>query len=175
MNKFMTSFLIPTIVFIGIMFFGYKGILYGVSRIRQDPINQQYITIAERDAEINCLARNIAEEAGGENAEGKVAVAQVTLNRVHSGKFGNSVCSVVYSHAQFSWTLTKPKALPFKDKVVYNESVVVAKKVLLEGYTLPSLTKATYYHNFTVNPSWNKNMKKVAVIGHHIFYDATQG
>lgn len=173
MNKFMTSYLIPTIVLIAVLFLGYKGIMYEVTRIQQDPTNKSYITMQQRDAEINCLARNVAEEAGGENAEGKVGVAQVTLNRVHSGKFGNSVCEIVYAHAQFSWTLTKPKALPFKDKAVYAESVVVAKRVLLEGYTLPSLKNATYYHNFTVNPTWNRNMKKVAVIGHHIFYEAS--
>lgn len=171
MNKFLNSFVFPSFVFLAVIFGAYTAVLYCYKHIKSDPINQKYITMQQRDAELNCLARNVAEEAGGENAEGKVAVAQVTLNRVRSGKFGDSICSVVYSHAQFSWTLTKPKSLPFKDKAVYNESVIVAKKVLLEGYTLPSLTKATYYHNFTVNPSWNKNMRKVAVIGHHIFYE----
>jgi hypothetical protein len=33
--------------------------------------------------------------------EGKVAVAQVTLNRVESGKFANTVCGVVYQKNVF--------------------------------------------------------------------------
>ena len=46
--------------------------------------------------------------------------------------------------------------------------MTVAKKVLLEGFRLPSINKALYYHADYVNPKWNK--PKVAKIGRHIFY-----
>jgi spore germination cell wall hydrolase CwlJ-like protein len=43
-----------------------------------------------------------------------------------------------------------------------------AKKVLLEGFRLPGLKDALYYHADSINPGWNK--QKIAQIGHHIFY-----
>ena len=56
------------------------------------------INISGRD--VDCLARNIYYEAGGEPEEGKVAVAMVTINRVRDGRFGNSICSVVGQRTQ---------------------------------------------------------------------------
>ena len=44
----------------------------------------------------------------------------------------------------------------------------VAKKVLLEGFRLPSMKNALYYHADYVNIQWNK--PEIARIGHHIFY-----
>ena len=47
------------------------------------------------DKDVDCMARNIFYEAGGESREGKIAVAQVTLNRAQDPRFGRSVCEVV--------------------------------------------------------------------------------
>lgn len=47
------------------------------------------------DRDVECMARNIFYEAGGESREGKIAVAQVTLNRAQDPRFGQSVCEVV--------------------------------------------------------------------------------
>jgi len=61
------------------------------------------ITTSARDVEkqLQCMARNIYWEAASEPFEGKVAVAQVTINRVQSGKFADSVCGVVYQKTKF--------------------------------------------------------------------------
>jgi spore germination cell wall hydrolase CwlJ-like protein len=47
------------------------------------------------DRDIECMARNIFYEAGGESTEGKIAVGVVTLNRTQDGRFGRTVCDVV--------------------------------------------------------------------------------
>ena len=47
------------------------------------------------DKDIECMARNIFYEAGGEPTEGKIAVGVVTLNRTQDGRFGRTVCDVV--------------------------------------------------------------------------------
>ena len=60
-----------------------------------------YISAAQRTRELDCLTRNIYWEAANEPFEGKVGVAQVTLNRVESGKFASSVCAVVYQKNVF--------------------------------------------------------------------------
>jgi spore germination cell wall hydrolase CwlJ-like protein len=134
------------------------------------------ITAAERTKQLDCLTRNIYWEAASEPFEGKVAVAQVTMNRVAAGNFGNGVCGVVFQKnvfyekvvCQFSWACESThKFKPIHPKL-YAESEEVAKKVLLENFRLPGLTSAIYYHADYVNPGWRK--EKIIKIGRHIFY-----
>ena len=49
-----------------------------------------------------CMAKNIYYEAASESFEGKLAVAQVTMNRVNSKKFPSNVCDVVYQRGSYS-------------------------------------------------------------------------
>lgn len=134
------------------------------------------ITAKMRQTQLECLARNIYYEAGYEPFEGKVAVAQVTLNRAESGQFPSDVCQVVYQKnivyekvlCQFSWYCEQASFKRPVNGLVYAESMEVAKKVLLEGFRLPSVKQALYYHADYVNPRWNKT--PIAKIGRHIFY-----
>jgi len=143
------------------------------NRIKADETNQNYITLKERYRQLDCLTENIYYEATGENAEGKIAIAQVTINRANSSNFPNDICKVVYQKngvvCQFSWYCDKPKALKKRNEVAYNEAREVAKAVLLEGERLSSLENAEFYHADYVNPGWK--YKKLAKIGKHIFYE----
>jgi spore germination cell wall hydrolase CwlJ-like protein len=133
------------------------------------------VSIKTREKELNCLAINIYREAGYEPFEGKVAVAQVTMNRVASPDFPNDVCGVVYQKTtatrtvcQFSWYCdSKHRTRPVGQKA-YDESYEVAKKVLLENFRLDVLKPALYYHADYVNPQWR--LEKIGKIGQHIFY-----
>ena len=135
-----------------------------------------YVTAAEQTKQLECLTRNIYWEAASEPFEGKVAVAQVTLNRMQSGKFANSVCGVVHQKnvfyekvvCQFSWYCENNHKVKPVHKPMWRESEEVAKKVLLEGFRLPSLHNALYYHADYVNPGWKH--PKIEKIGRHIFY-----
>jgi len=135
------------------------------------------ITAKMRQTQLDCLARNIYHEAGSEPFEGKVAVAQVTINRTESGSFPSDICQVVYQKnvvyekvlCQFSWYCQSPNAMKPMNGPIYTESMEVAKKVLLEGFRLPDLKNALYFHGDYVQPGWNK--KPVAKIGRHIFYN----
>jgi len=134
------------------------------------------ITAADRTKQLECLTRNIYWEAAGEPFEGKVAVAQVTMNRVVSGKFGSGVCGVVYQKnvfyekvvCQFSWACEANHKIRPISPNKWAESEEVAKKVLLENFRLPGLTQAMYYHATYVNPGWR--LQRVTQIGQHIFY-----
>ena len=134
------------------------------------------VTSQIRKEQLNCLAKNIYYEAGGESFEGKVAVAQVTINRSESNQFPSDICKVVYQKnivyekilCQFSWYCQQANPLRPLNGVVYVESMEVAKQVLLEGFRLPSLKNALYFHGDYINPGWNR--QKVAHIGRHIFY-----
>ena len=150
-----------------------------LDQLRMQQANQiTFVSAEQRTRELECLTRNIYFEAGTEPFEGKVAVAQVTLNRVVSDKFPTSVCGVVYQKnvfyekvvCQFSWYCegnNKAKIRPTRSEA-WLESEIVAKKVLLEGFRLPSLTTAMYYHADYVRPGWKK--PKLEKIGRHIFY-----
>ena len=105
-------------------------------------ISKDIVSIHTREKQLDCLAINIYREAGHEPFEGKVAVAQVTMNRVATGKFGNDVCGVVYQKnvfmekvvCQFSWACDSVHKNRPINKEAYNESYEGAKKVLLEGF-----------------------------------------
>jgi spore germination cell wall hydrolase CwlJ-like protein len=134
------------------------------------------VSIKTRERQLECLAINIYREAGYEPFEGKVAVAQVTMNRVASGRFGNDVCGVVYQKnvimekvvCQFSWACDAVHKNRPIGREAYNESYEVAKKVLLEGFRLSILKDALYYHATYVNPRWPH--EQIGKIGQHIFY-----
>ena len=146
-------------------------------RLEQARQTASPITAQMRQTQLDCLARNIYHEAGGEPFEGKVAVAQVTINRSESGQFPSDICGVVYQKnvvyqkvlCQFSWYCAGPSAMKPMNGPIYTESMEVAKKVLLEGFRLPDLKHALYFHGDYIQPGWNK--KPVAKIGRHIFYN----
>lgn len=135
-----------------------------------------YVSTTEKIKQLDCLTRNIYWEAANEPFEGKVAVAQVTMNRVEDGRFGKDVCGVVYQKnviyekliCQFSWVCETTHKVRAVHQPLWRESEEVAKKVLLENFRLPSLKEAIYYHADYVNPGWKK--PKIDKIGRHIFY-----
>lgn len=145
--------------------------------LKNNPTNYYTtITSAERERQLECLAKNIYYEAAKEPFEGKVAVAQVTLNRTESGLFPADICKTIYQKnvffdkviCQFSWYCERATLKRPVHEDSYEECYKVAKKVLLEGFRLEGLTEALYYHANYVNPGWKK--QRVATIGNHIFY-----
>jgi len=129
--------------------------------------------------QVDCLAKNIYYEAGHESYEGKLAVAQVTMNRVNDPKYPKDICSVVYqkttgenlkSVCQFSWTCMV-KELVVKDKYAWEEANNIAQRALTQPVLHDTIAEsnALYYHAVYVNPGWNKT-KVVMKIGNHIFY-----
>lgn len=117
-----------------------------------------------------CLARNIFFEAGVEDIKGKIAVGQVTLNRVKDGRWGDSVCEVVYSKAQFSWTLFSKKRNETPEGPLWEESVRVAHDVM-RGTHHVDLKDALFYHtDYIKTPKWASANHMITQIGQHIFY-----
>jgi spore germination cell wall hydrolase CwlJ-like protein len=149
---------------------------FAVLREAQAYTSQDVMSIKVREKQLECLALNIYREAGYEPFEGKVAVAQVTMNRVAKGNFGDDVCGVVYQKnvvmekviCQFSWACDSAAKTRPINNTAYNESYAVAKKVLLENFRLDILKDALYYHANYVNPKWP--LEKIGSIGNHIFY-----
>lgn len=116
-----------------------------------------------------CLARNIYFEAGVEPYAGKIAVAQVTLNRLRSGRWGNNVCDVVHARKQFSWTLLKHKVNEQPAGALWQESLQAMHDVK-QGLRVQGLETSDHYHAEYVTPVWRTEKVRVAKIGRHIFY-----
>jgi len=124
-----------------------------------------------------CLAFAIYFEAGNQDLKGKLAVGQVVLNRVESGRYPNNTCDVVKQNRQFSfYSDGKPERLPIEaDKQeykVWNESYQIASFLLSEGssgdHVVDSTNGAMHYHAYYVSPKWVNDQK--VKIGDHLFY-----
>jgi spore germination cell wall hydrolase CwlJ-like protein len=148
--------------------------------------------------EMHCLAKNIYFEARGESIEGKIAVANVTMNRVDSRIYPNSLCKVVYqakhskwwmeskgklvpirNQCQFSWYcdgksdrlyLTTSSGTVIKDNMnAWLDSIHVAEEAIRGN--LDDITQgSTHYHADYVKPHWSMHYTPVTKIGAHIFY-----
>ena len=145
-------------------------------RANNEVARQGFVSVADRTKQLDCLTRNIYWESAMEPFEGKVAVAQVTINRVESGRFAKDICGVVYQKnmiydrvvCQFSWFCDGSSKVRPIHPAHWREAEEVAKKVLLEGFRLPSMKNALYFHADYVKPQWGK--PQVGKIGRHIFY-----
>jgi len=116
------------------------------------------------NAEAKCLATAVFFEARGEPLEGQLAVAQVILNRVASGKYAGSVCGVVYQPGQFTFT-RRPVNTHSAD---WQTAAAIALIAQAERW-LQVAPKAMSFHAARINVSWG-NMQRVGRIGNHIFY-----
>jgi len=137
------------------------------------------------DKEMQCLVENIYHESRGEGIMGMIAVAYVTLNRVESKRFPNTICGVarqgvykdgqpVKNKCQFSWWCDG-KSDKMHEKDILDTVKGVALDVVMTYDELPDPTNgALFYHTTAVNPYWAKHFTKVAQIGDHIYYDGVR-
>jgi len=127
-------------------------------------------------SEVDCLTLNMYWEARGEGEEGLRAVAHVTLNRVKSPLFPDSICDVVAQGGQnaqggacqFSWWCDGLDDWPY-DMRMWRASHTIARRVMLGRDTDPT-GGALWYHADYVSPYWASSYTQTVQIGPHIFY-----
>jgi N-acetylmuramoyl-L-alanine amidase len=135
--------------------------LYEIGYYKDKPIK-----LSKKD--INCLELNVFHEAGAESYQGKIAVAQVTYNRLRTGKWGNNICSVVYAPSQFSWTRQK-KRVPRPEDIAETKRAV---EEFISGLRINTLQYSLYFHAAWIEPPfWIKRKAEVDRIGQHVFYE----
>lgn len=121
--------------------------------------------------DLYCLQRNVFFEAGIESYEGKLAVAQVTLNRLETGRWGQTVCSVVFAKAQFSWTLWQKNRTKTPHGPLWEDSKRVVQD-FIDGIRLTDIVNSLHYHaDYIEPPRWADTDRQVTQIGYHIFYE----
>ncbi len=156
---------------------------FGLSGEVDDRIPPNYTALVAAtswESEKKCLAEAVYFEARSESPEGQAAVAQVVLNRVKSGLYPKTICGVVYQNrhrhlaCQFTFAC-EGKALITNESESWTQAKRVADSVL-EGKTyLTDVGGATHYHADYVKPYWAKSLKRMDVIGRHIFYKLKPG
>lgn len=119
--------------------------------------------------ELQALALNIYHEARGETEEGMRMVGEVTINRVASSLYPDTICDVVYQKGQFSWVSTKKNKTP-QETEEWEKSLEIAEKLLDENVVSYGHL-ATHFVNLNAEkPGWTKKFDKVETIGDHTFY-----
>jgi spore germination cell wall hydrolase CwlJ-like protein len=125
--------------------------------------------------ELKCLADAIYFEARGEPERGRIAVAQVVLNRLKNPAYPNTICGK-RNRCQFSFACDGiPERI--NNKAAWAEAQALAKRVMEDDRTLylDDVGAATHYHATYVRPRWARHMTKKEKIGRHIFYQTHKG
>jgi spore germination cell wall hydrolase CwlJ-like protein len=97
------------------------------------------------------------------------------FHRLNSGKYGDSICAVVYGGAdrkvcQFSFTCNGDMKRP-RETSAWNQAEELAARIFSGEERLRNATGgATSYHAVYVKPYWAPTLKRTAQIGNHIFY-----
>ena len=121
-------------------------------------------TVLEHD----CLIDNVIYEAAGESVTGMVAVIEVTMNRVESKRYPDTICGVVYQQEQFSWTKKVSREPTSAERL---KATQVVYTYMYPG--LPRVLPPNTYHyinkRHATDLSWYDDSKVVASIGNHDF------
>lgn len=115
-------------------------------------------------AAIFCLALAIYHEARSEPLAGQVAVAMVIMNRVHSDRYPDHICSVVMEPDQFSFTW----AVPYETRA-WEQALMIADSVLA-GDIMDMTYGALHYHRDDIKVSWTENMTWQRIGDRHLFW-----
>lgn len=140
---------------------------------------------------LECMIHNIYHEAANQPTKGKIAVGNVTMNRVKHPKYPNTVCSVVkqarikdnavlLNRCQFSWycdgvpdhidLYTNGKINPIR--MASFEEVVILSFFILNGNIMDNTDGATHYLNPDIarKRKWQDIYTHTASIYEHEFY-----
>ncbi|RWI29171.1 cell wall hydrolase [Mesorhizobium sp.] len=112
-----------------------------------------------------CLQRAMFFESNRSSRDGMIAVGTVVMNRLRSGKHGNTICQVVGERGQFApGVMTRPmnsKAMP---------DVEEAAEAVLKGERKAKLKNSMFFHTAGLRFPY-KNMHYTLVAGGNAFYE----
>jgi len=116
------------------------------------------------DYEIDCIARAVYFESGGEPVSGQYGVAQVIMNRVKDRRFADSPCGVIADGFYF------PRDKPIDNAKRWETAQRIANDVASGRNLDAQFARALYFHGVREYPSWMRIKRKLVTIGGHIFY-----
>jgi spore germination cell wall hydrolase CwlJ-like protein len=128
---------------------------------------KQHASMDLSEDELGCLVENVYHESRGEDALGQAAVAYVTLNRVRSPDYPDTICGVVWQAGQFSWT-EDGKSDRMTDLDALGRAVDIALAVSRGKIKDPTGGALHYFAHRKVKPRWSRHGYKL-LIGEHTF------
>jgi hypothetical protein len=133
-----------------------------------------WLSNEELTAATQCMANAIYYEAASEPDVGQRAVAQVILNRLRHPRYPKTVCGVVYEGAEKSLACQFTFACDGSTRRRPDPAGLARARLVadaaLHGATSSLAGQATHYHTTAIVPLWAHEMRKVAMISHHVFY-----
>lgn len=129
---------------------------------------------AYSEEEVYLTAQLVYHEAHNQDYDGKVAIAEVVLNRVNSKLFPDSIEEVLYQKGQFAGKNGIKKCVPT------NEEIKLTNDVLNGGLRVLNDSSVLYFRNPKITSgisaktekNWGK-LKYYTYIGEHAFYSQT--
>lgn len=115
-------------------------------------------TVEVSTDDVTLLAAIVFAEAGNQSYEGQLAVANVVLNRLRSGRYGSSLSAVIYAPSQFTASTTSAFYGALSNP--NSTSLAAAQDALAGNNNVPG------YYNF--RPTWTG--ASGYVIGDHVFF-----
>lgn len=138
------------------------------------------------------LTQNVYQEGRGEGVKGQLAIAQVTIKRLASGRYGKDLEKVIFALNQFSWTSDPRILLTEMNKETYEkiETVLwlyVGKPLSEAVQSLSEASGIPASAEFYKRTDWDednpeetrmsertkkmfRSLVKVGTIDHHTFY-----
>lgn len=127
----------------------------------------EHLDAAVVDDQFECLASAVYYESRGEPLEGQLAVAEVILNRVRSGRFRGTVCDVVTQPSQFSFVRRGVIPAAPRESAAWHRAAAIAH-IAINDLADATGDEALFFHATSISPRWGR--PRVARIGNHIFY-----
>lgn len=122
------------------------------------------------DKELYLLARLVYAESGGEPYDGKLAVANVVVNRMQ--RKGYTLKEVIYQKGQFDGIRSKRFKAVYKGEEVAFQECLKAAETILEGERVIPYS-VQYFHNpvTSTDNKWIRHIEryKYKKIGRHLF------
>ena len=115
--------------------------------------------------DVSLMAAIVTLESGGESYEGQLAVANVIINRLQSGYWGNTLKDVIYAPYQFD-AVNSPYLQYYLTNGAYSTSVQAVNDALAGNNNIGSFMSFRATH-IVDNPD---DFGSHIIIGNHIFY-----
>jgi spore germination cell wall hydrolase CwlJ-like protein len=120
------------------------------------------------ELDIACYSTAVYAEVNTRSLEEKVGVINVIRNRLKSGRWGHSVCSVVYASGQFA--VQDERQHPVNEKAYLKTKLLVLDTIVFNKYPNP-VANSLYFHDDSIPPKkeWF-GRKKIVHIKRMVFY-----
>ena len=134
---------------------------------------KQGSSVSYTKEDLMLLACLVHSEAGTQSYEGKLAVANVVLNRIKSSKFPNTLKAVIYQSGQFSVAASGSLSKQLNNYSNYSSNSqllsIKAAKAALEGAN--NIGSRLYFHSYQAAKRKGYTSKSNSVkLGDHLFW-----